>query len=113
MANRRPAIRGQKTAWSATAVPNFRIRRSEVLSAQPKSQQPPWLPSADGDAYAPGILLACFAVGLFLVWRGSYTRFFYAPNGPTGRRSTRRIDQGEPIASPPGSIRWAMVTPGV
>src|SRR5580692_5634860 len=113
MANRRQALREQKTARSATAVPKFRIRRSEVLSAQPKSQQPPWLPSTDGDAYALGILLTFFAVSLFsvLAWRSH--QVFYVPSGPTSRRSTRSIDQTESTASPPDLTWGSMLTSGL
>src|ERR1700722_10611515 len=76
MANRRQALREQTTARPATAVPNLRRRRSEVLSKQPKNRPSPGLPSTDGDACALGILPAFSAAGLFLVWRGSYIRFF-------------------------------------
>src|ERR1700732_1396917 len=76
MANRRQARREQTTARSARGVPHLRVHRSEVPAEQPKNQPPPGLPSTDGGACALGVLLAFFAVGLFLVWHGSYIRSF-------------------------------------
>jgi hypothetical protein len=59
-----------------------------------------------------GVSACIFAVGLFLVWRGSYIRFFTCR---AVRRigALRSIDQTEPTASPPGLTRWSMVTLGV